>query len=322
MHLDLHNLNIYYLCARMAPGKSDEILKQILHAVTFNEESKLGLSLTNFHEDINGLRADIQSLTAAIKDLKQNCEQRSTPSETTDSGELCSELRNLTTSIQDLKTSVVLNQNMCSPSGVEEYDDEDEDDDDGNVHQKALNCRNKFISTWRQKANQRKQHLYQQMRNKTINTIYMDWCQDGDFVPKKYKPKPITGEPEDQKKIRTDLAKMKMKAEAELCSLKAQKHWERVQTIDIEMFEVIESNADGEVKEHLKEMYRQECEKIEVNARSGANKHESWLMNLPNSENDDPSSKAETQKRAPLRTRISNRRNATQSPLLINRKER
>lgn len=264
----------------MAPGKTEEIIKQILAAVTSLDHNGF---LSEIKDELHGLREDIQSLTTAIKDLK--CEQNSKCEQKTNDSDknvdaIHAELKEITTSIQELKS--IQSSNTIN-------DDETQDDEDDQIHQMALNCRNKVIRLWKTKTNQKKQHLFQQMRNKTIHNVYHGWLEQEDcFIPRKYQPKQITGEPEEQAKLRMQLAKERMKTDAELCSMKSQEHWKKAQLIDMEIYQLIEENSEGVVREHLKEIYRQECESIEEVATVCATKHESWLVALPEKESNMP----------------------------------
>ena len=254
------------------PSKTDEVLKEIktiLTTVISLDSCGLGPVLTTLKEEICGLREDIKSLTTAIKDANQI--SSNDKENVLNIEEFRKDIKNLTEAIQDsrLQQHIPPTTNMTMNYDDHENEDENEDEDvsEQHIHEMALRVRNGSIHIWSAKTNQRKQHLYQQMRNKCTSQTYSEWLQGDTYVPKKFQPKRITGEPEVQWNLRYDLAKSKMRTEAELTSLRAKSHWDKVQSIDKEMYQLIEENAGGQIKEHLKEMYRQECEKMEVIAR-------------------------------------------------------
>ena len=151
------------------------------------------------------------------------------------------------------------------------------------MQQKAAEAKKIINISWKKSLNQRRQHKYQQLRNENTSAFYCEWIETGSFIPRKFRPKIIPKEPQNQMNIRINLAKQKMKTEAELCVLRAKKHVEKLERIDATMIAEISTLYEGALAEELKEMYRQDCKLCDAKSATDGHKQAMWLQNLPSS---------------------------------------
>ena len=78
---------------------------------------------------------------------------------------------------------------------------------------------------------------------------------------------PIKGEPEAQTKLREKQVLQNFQTEMDLMKLRAESHEEKYQKIDSEMEEIISKKVNGQRKDHLKKLWKEECIREELRSR-------------------------------------------------------
>ena len=151
-----------------------------------------------------------------------------------------------------------------------------------NAQDLAYKKRHSLKDVWFKKRNYRKQLFFNILRDESTVKIYQEWFTTKTFLPKKYQPKKINGEPAEQTEIRKNLGFAKMKADIQLMTNRAEKNTRKLKELDTEMEVYMGNKAEGSILEKLKEIWRSEILKGEQNAIKEWQKKEGWLQSLPN----------------------------------------
>ena len=106
------------------------------------------------------------------------------------------------------------------------------------------------------------------IRNENTAKIYETWKNNSPpSIPRKMQMQPIRGEPEAQTKLREKQVLQNFQTEMELMKLRAESHEEKYQKIDSEMEEIISKKVNGQRKDHLKKLWKEECIREELRLR-------------------------------------------------------
>lgn len=108
----------------------------------------------------------------------------------------------------------------------------------------------KMKNDWSSKLNAVSSHHFQKHRNLNIAIWYNELCKNFTdnqvcHLPKKFRPKAIKDEPEDQTILRIELAFNKMKVEAEIMYRRSKSHHEKIYAIKKEMTDLIAKESPG-----------------------------------------------------------------------------
>ena len=125
------------------------------------------------------------------------------------------------------------------------------------IKNEALKVRRSMNKMWRNNLNQRKQAFWNMVKNENTSVIYVDWfSQDKPIIPKKFRSRTFTNEPEEQKKIKERLSVEKMKAQASLFHLTAERNKAKYEEKDREMLNEIEKIPSIHVRQQLQELWK------------------------------------------------------------------
>ena len=105
---------------------------------------------------------------------------------------------------------------------------------------------------------------YSFLYNTKIAEIYSSWRQnDPPQIPKKFQPKPIPGEKEEQRQARIILAKDQMKSEIQIMKIKADSYQKTFESIDNQMVKNIEEKLSDiqDAIEKAKLSWQEACSK-------------------------------------------------------------
>lgn len=97
-------------------------------------------------------------------------------------------------------------------------------------------------------------------------------------MPRKFRIKPIREEPYDQRNIRIEVAKERLRGEIQLLRLRSNKSQEKVIEYDTEMEKVFKNKASGRVLEILLNMWESDCKREEQKSFNKWRYKEAWLL--------------------------------------------
>ena len=109
------------------------------------------------------------------------------------------------------------------------------------IDDEAYKIKGRMIRQWKINLNQRKLAHWNVLRNKETSKIYLEWSKsETPIIPRKYFPKLIDNEPENQKRLREKLAVEKLITESEIPYLRSQQYQQKYEKNDCHMFQHIE----------------------------------------------------------------------------------
>ena len=134
---------------------------------------------------------------------------------------------------------------------------------------------------WRNTINTRKQAYWNYYRAQQISETFEDLLsQDPPKMPRKFLPKMIVNEPEEELEIRKHLSIEKFKAEINLQRIRAEKYKERYLKIDEDMIGKINAIFKEGISEVLKDQWMEECAaQKDISAKIFSDKREWFLEN-------------------------------------------
>ena len=136
------------------------------------------------------------------------------------------------------------------------------------IEQEVEKVKQTMIQTWNQKLQKRAAEFWQMIRNENTAKIYETWKNNSSpIIPRKMPMQPIKGEPEAQTKLREKQVLQNFQTEMELMKLRAESHEEKYKKIDSEMEEIISKKVNGQRKDHLKKLWKEECIREELRSR-------------------------------------------------------
>lgn len=88
------------------------------------------------------------------------------------------------------------------------------------MQKEASRIKQKLRSVWSQMLNIRKQTYWKQINNANHAEQFGKWLEEQEpIIPRKYRIKPIRGEPKDQTNIRIEVTKKRVKGDIQLLRL-------------------------------------------------------------------------------------------------------
>ena len=133
---------------------------------------------------------------------------------------------------------------------------------------------------WNKKFIARKFAFWNMLKNYNKAEIYEKWLNSTPLIlPRKLQIKPITDEPEQQRRLRERMSLDKMSTEIELLKLRGSTNEEKYKAIDNEMFEEFSKKSEGLLLENIKKLWMEECEKEELNSLQRWEKSDIWFNN-------------------------------------------
>ena len=118
--------------------------------------------------------------------------------------------------------------------------------------------------------NDRKEIFWLYFKNKNLAQKYKDWLDSTPVeIPKKFLPKVIPGEAEEQRKISMCTAKNIMKSQMEMMEIRFKNFKLIYEAIDQEIYSEIESSTNNDqTKATLRQMWITDCENEEQNSET------------------------------------------------------
>lgn len=135
-----------------------------------------------------------------------------------------------------------------------------------------------LISEWNNLLNQRKQAYWNAIRSEHLANTYEQWKQRENIIlPMKYRVKSVRNEPEEETKIKVNLAMQKMEAEITLLRIRIPKYKTKYDKCDKEIQNIIEQRIDGEIKDQLKDLWQKEISREAAKSEQILDKKRKWL---------------------------------------------
>ena len=133
-------------------------------------------------------------------------------------------------------------------------------------------------SFWDQKLKARKLIFFKQYQNARLNEIFSKELQkDKPEFPCKFFPVIKDYESEEEKQIKLELAKEKVKAQLKLQDIYKKRQLETIKNIDTEITNYVAEHHSKELTEKLLKHWEQECKWTEANAKNVFEKKVEWF---------------------------------------------
>lgn len=147
------------------------------------------------------------------------------------------------------------------------------------LQKEASKIKQKIKPYWNQTLNSRKQTYWKQINNANHAEQFEKWLEKAEpILPRKFRIKPIREEPYDQRNIRIEVAKERLRGEIQLLRLRSNKSQEKVIEYDTEMEKVLKNKASGRVLEILLNMWESDCKREEQKSFNKWRYKEAWLL--------------------------------------------
>ena len=148
--------------------------------------------------------------------------------------------------------------------------------------QKDKEALKSHLKSWKNNLNERKQGYWSYLRTENLIKKYEEWCSnDPAIIPRKYTPKLIESEPEEQKEIRMRYAKNSMKCDMEIMKLRITNFQSKYEAVDEAMISEIEANTKDQItKATLIELWKKECQEQEEKSKEIWKEKEEWLLKI------------------------------------------
>ena len=118
-----------------------------------------------------------------------------------------------------------------------------------------------MIGVWRKLLNERKQAYWNAIRCENLADTYEKWRQKEQVIlPRKYRLKQINKEPDEETKIRMNLAVQKLDAEITLLRVRVPKYKIKFENCDKQIFEEISRRTSEEMTSNLQDLWNKEVE--------------------------------------------------------------
>ena len=147
------------------------------------------------------------------------------------------------------------------------------------LQNEATRIKQRIKVNWMQTLNSRKQTYFKQISNANRAEYYEKWVNlENPVIPRKFRIKPIRGEPVEQTNVRIETAKNRVIGEIQLLRMRAENNHKKVMSIDLEMERILKTKANGRILEILQDMWKSECLKEEQISYNRWRYTETWLL--------------------------------------------
>ena len=146
------------------------------------------------------------------------------------------------------------------------------------IKKEAFRIRRSMNKMWQNNLNQRKQAFWNMLKNENTSVIYVNWfSRDKPIIPKKFQSKTFPSEPEEQKKIKEELSLQKMKAQAQLHHVIAERNKAKYEDKDKEMLTEMGKISSEHIRHQLQELWKNDCKKQEEKSQKIWELKKTWF---------------------------------------------
>lgn len=230
------------------------------------------LNMNDENSALNLLKSIFKTVTNLSKDMSEIKNQLNTHMQSCNSENMAT----LNITVQNLQKQLELVKSLPSNSSTKISKEQYEEN----------KRKRKDITDWEAQHFKRRDAFYASYRAEQEKS-HLEEFINGDpvYIPKKYRPKPILGEPEIRYKIRERRSIANIMAEIELRNDTISSNKEAYTSIDLEMINKIDLISSEERKSELKELWKSETEAAEERGKNyWSEKKEHWWNNIRNNE--------------------------------------
>lgn len=136
------------------------------------------------------------------------------------------------------------------------------------IEKEAFRKQKQISQLWYRLLNQRREHFWNALKCEKYSETYSQWISmEAPILPRKYLIKEITGEPEEETRLRWDLSLSRFKTDIAIIKNKYSRFKRKYETVDTEINEEISKIATGSIQEKLREIWIQNISKEEEKSR-------------------------------------------------------
>ena len=152
--------------------------------------------------------------------------------------------------------------------------------DSSSVKRQVTKIKKSLSGVWKKSLNERKQAYWNNLRFQNTAVVYESWLgKENPVIIRKFRPKLIIGEHEEDRTIRKENALRNVEAEIRILKNKARRHETKFRQVDDEMQTIFSRKAQGEVFENLKDIWKNDCEREEIKSNEIWENKKNWLDN-------------------------------------------
>lgn len=149
--------------------------------------------------------------------------------------------------------------------------------------QNSVHDKKKEITIWKKMLNERKQAYWNAIRCENLADVYEKWRQNKEVIlPRKFRPKPINNEPEEETTIRRNLAIQKFDAEISLLRLRVPKYREKYENHDQVMHDEIANISSNDMQIKLRGLWEKETNQEKIKSDDLLRSKQKWLDDYAN----------------------------------------
>jgi hypothetical protein len=155
--------------------------------------------------------------------------------------------------------------------------------DESSINTASYRIKQSMKYVWNRSLNERKQAYWNYLKFKNTAAIYSEWIKkDNPIIPRKYRPKIIPGEVDEDKDIRRETSLQLFEADIKILKNKSRRYENAFKQTDDEMCAIFEKKSDGEICRNLKKIWGKECKKEEEKSAAIFEKKLKWLKEYEN----------------------------------------
>lgn len=158
-----------------------------------------------------------------------------------------------------------------------------------NLEKEAYKKRNQMKQHWFRLLNERKQAFWNALKHENLADFYEMWkAKENIIFPRKFRIKPIDGEPKEETQIRINLAIQKFETEITLLRLRVSKYRAKFEKCDETMMDEINQRSTGKIREKLTELWTQEVTREEEKSKRILDTKTTWLQQYEENYGNEP----------------------------------
>ncbi|XP_062620182.1 uncharacterized protein LOC134281768 [Saccostrea cucullata] len=151
---------------------------------------------------------------------------------------------------------------------------------DNNIISTMYREKRQMIQTWRKNLNERRQAYWNAIRCENLADTYEKWRKQEDVIlPRKFRIKSINQEPDEETKIRLNLAIQKFDAEITLLRIRVPKYQTKFEECDSRMEKEISEKTNADMKAKLLDLWKTEVKYEMDKSAMILKRKQEWLNN-------------------------------------------